>query len=151
MGKFAKFWRLSRADKRVIGLAMGGLPVTMIGLRSRGLRRWYGWLSNRPVSPSPPSNPHRRAKEIAHLIKLVCQQGPLRPNCLDRSLLLWWVLRRRGMVADLRIGVRRGEADGLEAHAWLEFGGQVLNDRPDVATQYAPFNEPIVPAQVVWR
>jgi hypothetical protein len=28
----------------------------------------------------------------------------------------------------------------VEAHAWIEWNGEVLNDRTDVATHYIPFN-----------
>ncbi len=58
-------------------------------------------------------------------------------NCLSRSLALLWLLRRNGHDADLRLGV---SLDGgtFAAHAWVELEDQVLNDRQDVATRYAP-------------
>ena len=64
-------------------------------------------------------------------------------NCLTRSLYLQWLLRRRGVPTDLRIGVQL--ADGrLLAHAWVEYAGTPLNDAPDVALRYAPFERPLV-------
>jgi Transglutaminase-like superfamily len=36
------------------------------------------------------------------------------------------LLRRRGFVTDLRIGVMRGDSGRLEAHAWVELDGRIL-------------------------
>jgi Transglutaminase-like superfamily len=51
---------------------------------------------------------------------------------------LLWLLNRRGIPARLRIGVRKEEGE-LEAHAWIESGGVVLNDTADVSERYRPF------------
>lgn len=61
-----------------------------------------------------------------------------RPTCLQRSLTLWWLLRRQGIACALRIGVRF-VAGRFEAHAWVERLGLVLNDRPDIGQLFAPF------------
>ena len=60
-----------------------------------------------------------------------------RVRCLPRALVLQWLLGRRGIGADLRIGVRK-EADGLDAHAWLEYGGQPIGEPQAVSAQFAP-------------
>ena len=41
--------------------------------------------------------------------------------------MLWWLLRRRGIAAELRIGARK-EFERFEAHAWVEVDSAVLND-----------------------
>ena len=58
-------------------------------------------------------------------------------RCLQRSLALCLWLERQDLQPDLKIGVRK---DGvvLEAHAWVEYSGEVLNDRPDVSREFAP-------------
>jgi hypothetical protein len=61
-------------------------------------------------------------------------------NCLTRSLFLQWLLRRRGVNAELRIGVRK-EQGQFEAHAWVEYEGRPINDAPDVSKRFAPFDE----------
>jgi hypothetical protein len=58
-------------------------------------------------------------------------------NCLARSLVLWWLLKRRGIDSQIRLGVRKENAI-LLAHAWIELDQVVLNDRPDVDTFYEP-------------
>ena len=58
--------------------------------------------------------------------------------------MLWWWLRRYGMASDLRIGVRF-EGNELAAHAWVEKNGIPVNDRPDVASCFAAFDQPVAP------
>jgi len=54
-------------------------------------------------------------------------------TCLRRSLALGWMLNRRGIPAQLSLGVLMGAA-GLQAHAWLEIAGQPLGE-PEVITE----------------
>ncbi len=49
--------------------------------------------------------------------------GPWQRTCLKRALVLYYLLRRAGHAAELHIGVRRGQRQPLEAHAWLERDG----------------------------
>ena len=58
-------------------------------------------------------------------------------RCLHRALVLQWLLGLRGIIADLRIGVRR-EADGLHAHAWLEYEGGAIGELQRVTANFAP-------------
>jgi hypothetical protein len=55
-----------------------------------------------------------------------------RAYCLQRSSVATWMLRRRGVAAQLVIGYRPVPVD---SHAWVEVDGQVVNDRP----QYQKF------------
>lgn len=82
---------------------------------------------------------------VARWVDVAARRGVFRSNCLHRSLTLWWLLRRRGLENELRIGVRKG-SDQMEAHAWVEYAGEVLNDAPAVRQDYVPFASAIVPA-----
>ena len=46
-------------------------------------------------------------------------------TCLVQALAAQWLITRSGASAALRFGVARG-ARGVEAHVWLESGGQVV-------------------------
>ena len=48
-------------------------------------------------------------------------------TCLPRALALQRMLARRGIVAALRIGVRK-EAATLAAHAWVEVDGRAVGE-----------------------
>lgn len=87
---------------------------------------------------------HLRSDEkseiIQHLRWIVSIAGrnhlfPMR--CLQQSLVLQWLLGRRGIPTDLRIGVRK-ELDGLHAHAWLEQAGAAIAEREQIIASYAP-------------
>jgi hypothetical protein len=54
------------------------------------------------------------------------------------------LLRRRGIATDVRIGARSNSRGEFQAHAWLEWNGEVLNDAGDVGSQYVPFNRPAI-------
>jgi hypothetical protein len=48
-------------------------------------------------------------------------------TCLKRSLILLRLLRKRGIPAELRLGVRKVD-DDFSAHAWIECAGRTLLD-----------------------
>jgi hypothetical protein len=49
-----------------------------------------------------------------------------RTRCLVRSLMLYRLLRERGVPVGLRLGLRPS-ADGLQGHAWLTLDGHPLS------------------------
>ena len=60
---------------------------------------------------------------------------PVKATCLRRSVTLLRELNRRERSAVLHIGVRTGP-DGIEAHAWVQVGDQVVNDDPESTATY---------------
>ena len=79
------------------------------------------------------------ALRLGRLTRIAGRYVPANGSCLRQSLLVWWLLRRKGVPAELRIGVRKQE--GFAAHAWVELAGQPVNDAPDVAERFAPFDD----------
>ena len=61
-------------------------------------------------------------------------------TCLERSLVLWWLLARRGVASRLRIGVRKS-GEKFEAHAWVERDGVAIGEPEEAHLHYAPFAE----------
>jgi hypothetical protein len=121
--------------------------MTEIGLRFFGFRRWKRLiekfsLSSR-VPPSLPADAQREpALRAVRAVRSVELHGPTKPNCLERSMTLWWLLRRDGIEGELHIGARKQDGR-FEAHAWVELGGKVLNDDVEVHQHYARFDAPI--------
>lgn len=67
------------------------------------------------------------AGRLATLVSAAARHH-LRPmTCLPRALALQALLRRNGIQAELRIGVRR-EAGDLQAHAWIEAAGSPVGE-----------------------
>jgi len=84
------------------------------------------------------------------MVRIAAEHGFLRVNCLERSLTLWWLLGRRGIESQLRIGVRTASGQ-FEAHAWVERDGIALNDSNDVGQRFSPFDWAQVPVNVKFR
>lgn len=152
MDRWRRFRRLSRAEQRVLLRAMILLPATAAGLRLFGFRRWqsvlarWGAAKNRRAEKFPGAS-LETARMTARMVSAAERHGPGRPNCLKQSLVLCWLLRRDGIPAVLRIGVRKG-SDRFQAHAWVEYAGAVLNDNDEVHQHYAAFDNDIAPSPV---
>lgn len=73
--------------------------------------------------------------KYATIFNQLNQQLFLRGRCLSQSLVLHFLLRKKGISSELKIGVsqRKGKFD---AHAWLEKEGVILNDHPSVIADY---------------
>jgi Transglutaminase-like superfamily len=141
------FWRLSGYARGIALEAAATLAATWVGLRLAGFRRWKAVLvrlAPGAVAPAAAMTPALvdSAREIARLEHAAARHLFFRASCLEESLTLWWLLRRRGIAAELRIGARK-EAGRFEAHAWLEFDGEVLNDAGEKHPHFVPFDGPI--------
>jgi hypothetical protein len=108
------FRRLQTAPLAVAAAA--ALTLAWLALRGprpakaiRLLLTWRRWMSWRTSAASP--------ERIAAVVAFVARRHPLQPRCLERSLAVCLLLRRRNE-ADMLLGVRRTE-DGLSAHAWI--------------------------------
>lgn len=133
-----KFLGLSGRERRVFLKAAVLVTITAVALRFFGFRRVYRWMERRVPSWSEPTAGSGNAVQLMVAgVRRAAQPLPY-ATCLPQSLTLWWLLRRRGVQSQLRLGVRK-EGEGLKAHAWVEVGGVALNDRDDVRHRYAAF------------
>jgi hypothetical protein len=60
---------------------------------------------------------------------------PGRARCLEQSLALYVLLRRRGIPVELRLGV---QPYPFNAHAWVELNGTPLNEERETVSQFVP-------------
>ena len=140
--------RLTAAEFLLLLQAPLALPLMALRLRRHGLAA----VQARYVRPGAPHDlvrrpdDHERAERISWCVQVAAAYGPWPANCLQRSVVLCWFLRRQRLSGDLRIGVRRIDADRLDFHAWVEHDGVVINDRRDVRQRYATFDRAIVPS-----
>jgi hypothetical protein len=140
------FWRLRRNLQGFALESAGVLTLTWLGLRSLGFRRWQKLL--RRLTPAAPGSSEisesvlDRCRVMARVEQSVARRLPFQSNCLDRSLALWWMLRRRGVAAEMHIGGRKVAAN-FEAHAWVEAGGNALPNGDEGRPHFAPFDRPI--------
>lgn len=132
------------AVRRRLPRALAVLATVSALLRLAGFARSHRWLaatSDRRAAGPVPADARERGGIEAVALHLAARNLPLRALCLERSLALWWLLRRQRVPAALRIGVRRNPGgEPLEAHAWVEVGDGVVGDAADVGARYAAFD-----------
>jgi len=141
----AETWNsLSKSDRGLLMSAACLLPVVAASLKIVGLRRTQSWLARNTLDPMRPATAQTRAdvRRVVEIVAAAYRLHPVRSSCLPRAVVLWSLLQRRGIGADVRIGVRYNTQGQFESHAWLEWNGEVLNDAAEVAKQYLPFNGP---------
>ncbi len=148
--KWRRFRNRPSKDRTLILQAAVFLPLTHVALRMIGFRRWKELIENVLLASSPSRNiPASFVREASgravRAVRSVEVHGPVRSSCLERSLTLWWLLRREGIAGELHVGARK-QSNHFEAHAWVELDGQVLNDDDDVHQHYARFDAPIAAA-----
>lgn len=71
---------------------------------------------------------------ICHAVNIACIWYWKEVLCLQRSAATVCLLRRHGVHAQLVIGAQQIP---FQAHAWVEVGGRVVNDKPYVPEMYA--------------
>lgn len=123
------------------------LPLISLGLKALGYRRVSVVLETLSPHPFKAALNEERARATAQAVAAAAARGPYHANCLERSLLVWWMLRWQGIPSRLKIGVRR-EGQTLKAHAWIEHGGNVINDQDDIAAWYTPYEGGTTPEEV---
>ncbi|MDG4550418.1 MAG: lasso peptide biosynthesis B2 protein [Candidatus Contendobacter sp.] len=136
-------WRLSWAERGWLLQAWLMLHGVALALRWAGFQRVCGWLEHGASGGGETLEDEDqvliKAQALVRLVGGAAAWSLCRPTCLHRSLTLWWLLRRRGIACELRIGVRKEEGR-FEAHAWVERQGMALNDQANVGQDFAPFD-----------
>jgi hypothetical protein len=135
----AKLRRLAGFDLKqwsALILTQWLLPRIARGLRRRGLKDTLRWVERSGLAGG------RRAdgtlaevRAVAAAVNASSRYGLFRGACLQRSLVLSYLLHRRGTPHELVIGADLNEK-GFNAHAWVECEGQVINDEPDVRERF---------------
>ena len=144
-GKWWRFRELTPPQQGLFLRSLVLLPLAAGLVRIRGLGWVQQWTLARRLPPIANDNQQiDLAREAAKAVDLAARRGLWRANCLQRSVVLWRELARLGVSGDLRIGVRSGGAEP-EMHAWVEVVGRVINDRPDIADEFQPFDDAILP------
>lgn len=128
MARLRKFLSLPREERSLLLAALGGLPLVAAGVRLLGYQRMRRLLAGAEARSKRNSESHRaEAERVARAVGRAARHGLVRGPCLSRALLLWRMLNRRGIRAEIRFGVRAG-AVVMEAHAWVEQDGVSLDD-----------------------
>lgn len=146
MGRLAQLSALSRIERRQLFVSALVLPGAAVLLRIFGLRRVLRWGERRTAkvvaSKSATSTPGEWIAATVRSAAIAARRGPFEMSCLPRSVTVWWLLRRRGVPAEMRIGVKK-EDDALRAHAWVELKGELLTDPETVRDEFYRFEQDV--------
>jgi hypothetical protein len=72
--------------------------------------------------------------EICHAVDMACIWYWRHVLCLQRSAATACLLKSHGVIAEMVIGAQQMP---FKAHAWVEVGGRVVNDKPYTPEMYA--------------
>src|SRR5436305_1464018 len=130
MRAFARWLALTRREKRLVITSALAIAAAMFGVRVARMRR-------RMLNPHAASDAAKRRltdADIRDYVTAIERAGRWVPGstCLTKSVALAWLLRRQGIAAVVRVGVKTDIAattnDAFEAHAWVEYDGVALGD-----------------------
>ena len=147
MSKWHKLRGLSRPERLLLVQAAVALPAVAVLIRVKGLgpcQRLLARLTPAAMKSATGADGSAEslARAVGRIVTAAAAHGPYRANCLQRSVVIWWLLRRRGLEGELRIGARK-EGGRFDAHAWVEFSGRALNESRDVGARFAVFERPV--------
>jgi hypothetical protein len=91
----------------------------------------YGRIRNVSVARKAPSC--KAAEQICSAVDFACIWYWKEALCLQRSAAAASLLKQHGVAAELVIGAQQMP---FKAHAWVEVGGQVVNDKPYMSEMY---------------
>jgi hypothetical protein len=131
-----RFWHWPAHQRAAFVRALVYLTLVDLGLRLLSFRRVIG-RAQRPLGPAgqPTAPDVARAQQYAAWLFYASRFHPAQPQCLHRSLALHFWLRHDHLPSEVRIGVKKA-AGTLAAHAWVECGGQVIDDAPDAVQSF---------------
>jgi hypothetical protein len=121
------------------------LPLISLSLRIRGFRATQATLPSFCIPSKPESQIAQQAMDAegvrmtVRMVNAAARYGLGSSSCLEKSLTLWWLLHREGIVSSVRIGARKA-AGKFEAHAWVERDGAALNEPAAAHRHYATFD-----------
>lgn len=113
--------------KRGPGVVTCFLTMACMDVLARivGLRRTFGLMRRLMPPPAEPRDADAIIAQTTHNVAVAGAFYPRRALCLEQSLTLFLLLRRRGVPAELRLGV---QPRPFRAHAWIEAGGRPIGE-----------------------
>ncbi|MEB3210528.1 MAG: lasso peptide biosynthesis B2 protein [Leptolyngbyaceae bacterium] len=122
-----RFLRLKRGDRHLLIRTLVLLSLIRLGLRLLPFRTLIQRLSamHQPTSSFSPTH----LRYVGRCVWAVNVSSRLMPGdikCLARALTTHLLLNQYGVDTELKLGVAKSMGGALEAHAWVEYQGQVI-------------------------
>jgi hypothetical protein len=122
---------------RVPSVLTSGIMIAALklSLKVRGYKRTIEWIRRRVERvPVRTAVPPTVVKAAEWWLAMAAAFYPGRAQCLERSLVLYYVLRRQGVPVKYCHGVQPWP---LISHAWVEYRGEVVNDVPERVNEFS--------------
>ena len=117
-------FRLTVGERTLLMRAVAWFPAVEVGLRLFPLRRLlelFQWGAH-PDAVAANVSPERAGR----LVEAASRMYPFGPTCLKKALVLYALLRRRGLKVQLLLGTAKENGE-LKAHAWVEHDGAPIS------------------------
>lgn len=150
-------FRKTRLYRKLVNIRLQILVIVLISglqifLRLVGFKKVLGYIqrydksltvSSERVHITPPNLVSKIIARYQRYIERVSQKKWVVGLCLSKSLALYILLLRKNIKPSICFGQKKNAQGGLEAHAWLELDGAVINDAPDIGLEYMKFDQPL--------
>ena len=124
MQSLPKIFKLSASARRFLVEAAVVCLGVEIAFWIFPFRKLHAWVERLPrLGPTTPGTVP--LAEMERLTQALFRRLPFSFTCLKQSLILLILLRRRGIAAELKVGMKK-EKGLFQAHAWLEQNRQVI-------------------------
>jgi|GEM_PF-621347 hypothetical protein len=135
----ARTWnKFSNYQRWLLIQALILLPAIALLLKFGELKRTHSLLSKFLKSELSSLHPTSQILTTANMVKIAAKYYSW-ATCLRKALVLWFLLRRQGIDAELKIGTRLEQE--FQAHAWVEYQGFVVGERQGVKQHYVAFDK----------
>ena len=139
LSKLSRIRKLSMRDAVVLMQLLVSAIAIEAALRVVGWQRLAQAIIARSRTPMlrrfPAFHLHYEIDGISALADGASSLFP-RNRCLVRSMLMLWLLRTRGIPAEVVLGVRK-RAGAFEAHAWARSDAGVIGENPEEVADFA--------------
>jgi hypothetical protein len=115
-------------------LALTAIKIMLLTIGFARALRLLNWRLHDRATPIEPDL--LSLESAARTIVAAAVLMPGRIECLEQSLALWYLLRRRGVGAELAFGMRQYP---FGAHAWVTYKGEPLNEDREALRHYVAF------------
>jgi len=133
-----KLFRLPPADRLLLGQSWIILLLVRITLHVLPFKaiRTFCERASRRTDDWARTEVRMHILRVTRLVEIAARYSPVEATCLTEALTLAWLLGRRGIATNVRIGVARRNSR-VTAHAWLEREGLPIYGLSD-ENMYAP-------------
>jgi uncharacterized membrane protein YqaE (UPF0057 family) len=129
--------KFSNTERWLLIQALILLPIVAILLKF-GAKRTHFLLSIFLTSELSSLHPTSQILTTANMVKIAVKYYSW-ATCLRRAFVLWFLLRRHSIGAELKIGTRL--ANEFQAHAWVEYQGFVIGEPQAIKQHYVAFDK----------